>query len=619
MQMYILKYFLLKYGFKISLKNFSPLLTFFYGSESKEKVKNFYDENPQIQKEVIKSADAVLMHQFYLLGSNLVTLSKKIPWNKDFKSNFVWENIFYKDIVLVDLNNSADVKIPWEVSRFQHFFCLGKAYWITGDAKYFTEMKFQTSDWIDSNPYCFSVNWTCAMDVGIRAVNWIHAYFHFEEPINQDKKFKDKFNQSLYQHGQFIFRNLENGEKLKNNHYLSNLVGLIYLGLYFCAFKENKEHEKWLCFSMKELEKEMFIQNHIDGSNYETSTSYHRLVTELFFFAMLLTEKNKINFTESFRMRLELMHEFLMNITKTNGTSPLIGDVDDGRLLIISDYYGWKKNALNNTLGLAGLYFKRKDFSQYGSAYKEECLWISGLVNYDQDRTLTNGKSISYPDGGLYFLKNKAIYCAIRCGALSLRGKGGHSHNDQLAIELNILGEDFFIDPGVDVYTADYKSRNKFRSTKMHNTVSIDGDEQNDFDEKSLFQMKEQSFAKCLKFNETEFEGEHYGFYKKNGVIHNRKINIKEGVFVLQDEIKGGVGIINFVLCPDVELYFISERIVFLRKNFVELQVHLLNGSYIVIKEDLISLSYGRPLKTKKIEINIKNRNKISFSFQYLS
>ena len=93
-----------------------------------------------------------------------------------------------------------------------------------------------------------SVNWTCAMDVAIRAVNWIFFYFHFKNLIDNDKEFLNIFNNSLYNHGKFIFLNLEKDLGYANNHYLSDLVGLFYLGNYFKGIKTT-EVKEWLSFS----------------------------------------------------------------------------------------------------------------------------------------------------------------------------------------------------------------------------------------------------------------------------------------------------------------------------------------------------------------------------------
>ena len=68
-------------------------------------------------------------------------------------------------------------------------------------------------------------------------------------------------------------------------------------------------------------------------------------------------------------------------------------------------------------------------------------------------------KSVKFSNGGYYILRNNDIYCFIRCGELSCRGQGGHSHNDQLSFELNVKGEDFIVDTGTGVYTADNSMR----------------------------------------------------------------------------------------------------------------------------------------------------------------
>lgn len=229
-----------KYGFKkkVDLKNFKTNINFFYSINEKEIFRNFYENNSFLKLDVIKSADKIIKHKFDLLGSDEVELEENIIWNKDFKSGFIWENKFYRDIKIIDLENNADVKVPWELSRFQHLFTLGKAYWITGNLKYFEEAKEQILDWIEKNPIYYGVNWTCTMDVAIRAVNLIFFYFHFQDLIEEDKKFFEKFNECLYQHGEYIYLNLEKSLELANNHYLSNLTGLIFLGIYFKNLKK---------------------------------------------------------------------------------------------------------------------------------------------------------------------------------------------------------------------------------------------------------------------------------------------------------------------------------------------------------------------------------------------
>ena len=110
-----------KFQQKIYIKdNYISQINFFYSKENLEKIRFFYKKNTNIRENILKEAKQILEHKFDLLGSGEVDLGEKIKWNEDFKSGFIWKNQFYKDIKIVDLNNNADVKVPWELSRFQH-------------------------------------------------------------------------------------------------------------------------------------------------------------------------------------------------------------------------------------------------------------------------------------------------------------------------------------------------------------------------------------------------------------------------------------------------------------------------------------------------------------------
>lgn len=589
------------------IDDYIPKTVFFFNINSKSEIKDFYINHKNIQEKIIKDANTILEHKFDLLGSGIKELGKKIKWNQDFKSGFIWENKFYKNIKIIDLENNADVKIPWELSRFQHLFTLGKAYWITDDLKYYEEAKEEIVDWIEANPIYNTVNWTCAMDVAIRAINLIFFYYLFENMIIKDKNFLKILNKCLYQQGEYIYYNLEKNLGLSNNHYLSNLVGLLFLGIYFKDLKERKT-KKWLNFSMKELEKEMFIQNNIDGTNYETSTSYHRLVLELMFYSSLLLKKNNISFSSEYEERLKKMFEFLAKITKPNGEIPLIGDVDNGRLVILSNYYDWKINDVRNIISLGGEYFNSHFFKEVGANEIEDKLWIFGSEDLYKEKLFK--KSVAFENGGYYILQNNRIYCIVRCGELSLRGQGGHSHNDQLSIELNVDGEDFFIDTGTGVYTADKNIRNLFRSTKMHNTVSIREVEQNSFKINEIFKMQEETFAKCLQFTDKSFKGIHYGYVSKVGYTHIREIILDKNTLNLMD-LLGGNGTVNFNLDSRVSIVNKEQDNIILKKNNVLLKIYIDNKNSYKIQDSLISKKYGKIEKNKKIEIYFKNKSKI--------
>lgn len=601
--------------------NFKPLSKFIFDESIKEDAIKLI-KNLNLEKQIIKDADKICAHIFNLLGSGDKYLGRSINWSEDFKTCFVWENDYYKNIKIVDLSNKSDVKMPWELSRFQHIFTLGKAYWLTKDEKYALEFKEEIEDWINKNPYEHSVNWFCAMDVAIRAVNWIIGYYFFREAFTIDKEFWVKFNKVLYLHGSFIMNNLEN-KGLTSNHYLSDLAGLIFLGLYFKDFEfeisKDSNSKIWLEYGLKELESEMFIQVNEDGVCYEDSTSYHRLDSELFLIPAILCKLNHIEFSKKFNERLEKMFEFILDMTKPNGKVPFFGDADDGRLVIFSNYSNWNRKDFRHILAVAGEYFNRDDFRYMGKDYLEDALWAAGTYKYIENYNVTLG-SKAYNQGGFYILRNSRAFCMIGTGELSFRGIGCHSHNDQFSFELNIDGEDFIVDPGVYVYTADGEMRNYYRKTEVHNTLCIEGYEQNNFTPE-LFELKEESFGKCEEFEENSFKGSHVGYKEKCGVIHERIMKLKENEVSIEDilhgELKKGLkASINFTLSEDAEVKLQdgnikiakNSRLTIIPEQYEDIQI--VNG--------YISNAYGIIKNTKRVVVHFKeniNKNVIRLIF----
>jgi len=304
---------------------------------------------------------------------------KPIDWQLDVKSKYRWsEKIWYKNIDYIN-SQGADVKLPWELARMQHLVHLAWAYALARDDNsqvsgiYINEFRHQILDFIATNPPRFGVNWVCAMDVAIRVANWLLAYDLFKGVGAEfDVEFMDIFYRSIYEHGYHIVNNLEWSEALRGNHYLSDIVGLLFVAVYLPS---SSEVDGWLVFAVNELTQAVAEQFHEDGSNFEASTSYHRLSTELVLYATALilglsddkretlktTElidvpvgdcltTSKINFYQMddganvffpdwYWQRLRNMGEFAVDIQCPDGRIPQIGDNDNGRLFKIIPSY----------------------------------------------------------------------------------------------------------------------------------------------------------------------------------------------------------------------------------------------------------------------------------------
>ena len=144
----------------------------------------------------------------------------------------------------------------------------------------------------------------------------------------------------------------------------------------------------------------------------------------------------------------------------------------------------------------------------------------------------------------------------MSCGRNSPPGKEGHAHNDKLSFELLIGGRDVVVDPGTYAYTSHPRLRNKFRSTDYHNTVKIDGCEQNEL-ANDLFSLPDRvnirkarlvQSAGCIRF---EGEIEYAGF------VHSRTITAgsESPTWRIDDRIScsgsGGARVL-YHLSPDV-------------------------------------------------------------------
>src|SRR5262249_62045769 len=100
-----------------------------------------------------------------------------------------------------------------------------------------------------------------------------------------------------------------------------------------------------------------------------------------------------------------------------------------------------------------------------------------------------------FADAGVAVMRDGSHYLLVTNGIVGTKGFGNHKHNDQLSFEYHPDGAALVVDPGSYVYTSDADARNRFRGTSSHNTLSVDGVEQNEFKGEWLFRMFESARA----------------------------------------------------------------------------------------------------------------------------
>lgn len=281
--------------------------------------------------------------------------------------------------------------------------------------------------------------------------------------------------------------------------------------------------------------------------------------------------------------RLQRMAEFSIHVTKPGGRVVQIGDNDSGRFLKL----GVPRSATGDPLDHRGLVgaanglFGRDDLAAFaGPTGAVETAVVEGLAGGRRiaghrpedarppaegrriadsappspppgeqreivvalpDPTVLDGlRFVAYPDFGVFIWRTGRFFLSVRCGPVGQDGNGGHAHNDQLAVELNVDGEDWIADPGTYVYTPSPRSRDAYRSLRAHAAPRLAEREPARLD-LGMFRLEDRAGARCLAFDGRFFLGVHHGF----GDPVYRSVTVGEGRIAIRDGfggVPGGTG-----------------------------------------------------------------------------
>ncbi len=227
------------------------------------------------------------------------------------------------------------------------------------------------------------------------------------------------------------------------------------------------------------LEREIVRQVEADGVDIEASVAYHRLVLEIFLVAARFLEAAGQPPSDAYRKRVGAMFDFVDAYVTPDGLSPVVGDADDGRALVLGETDIRDHRSLLST-GCAWLGQGR--WKKRAGRFWEDSLWLLGPEARSRFDSLESGgdeASRSFETSGFYLLRSPGQYAFVDAAPVGFRGHGGHGHNDCLSFEWHAGGRPLLTDSGTYVYTASPEWRNRFRSTEFHNTIRVDRQEIN--------------------------------------------------------------------------------------------------------------------------------------------
>jgi hypothetical protein len=436
-----------------------------------------------------------------------------------------WQKSFYANIKIKSVD--PDIRAVWEPARLQHLTAALLGLREQPNVPDADALKKRIADeliqWIEANPFLYGPHYMSVMECGLRIPNFILSLQILDNLTPQQTELIWK---AIYEHAWITYRRLSKYSSL-GNHTVAECSGLLAAGL---IFVDQPEGRKWLRVAADALRGEASRQIRADGGPLEQSFAYHRFVLDLFWLALGFMEKNNRRGLGDIKPRLIRGEEFLKAFEEAGETHPGIGDSDDG-------------------FAVAPAHYPARGSS--GSCHWESLKCEQGTLRW---RTFENSgyTVVRTPHGARLTFDH---------GPLGMPPLFNHGHADALSLTLSKNNRPMLVDPGTFKYNQAPNVRRYFKSTRAHNTINVDAQDQ--AVQESSFIWSHPYQAELIKRQKSQggfiLEATHDGYARlADPVWHKRTVYLLDGqMFIIRDRF-GGRGVhefeINFHLHPNASI-----------------------------------------------------------------
>jgi hypothetical protein len=354
---------------------------------------------------------------------------------------------------------AGDIKDVWEPGRFAWAYDLVRGHLLTRDPAYATAFADAFAEWDRANPPFRGVHWSCGQETAIRAVALLYAETNLD---GLDDQVRRRLATVLAASGERIADAFGYAISQRNNHAISEAVGLVVLGI---RFRGSHPHaSRWLRRGQRWLEKLIVEQFAEDGWYIQHSFTYLRLALDQCIVAERALRAIGAGLPEPVLGRLRAAVELLLAVM----------DGDTG----VVPNHGANDGATVHPVTLAAY----RDFRPVVTA-AAAMFGVPLPADVPPDAEVLSwlgiGDVTSVPARGSFVHTGSSGWAAVRqdgwavfLRAGSYRARPGHL--DPLQLDIRFAGREVIVDAGTYAYNAAPPWRNALMSARVHNGPLLD-------------------------------------------------------------------------------------------------------------------------------------------------
>ena len=388
------------------------------------------------EDDIVQRAEALLKGQLRFYGWTDRQVGWPPRWHRNVFTGHEYPVVHWTEISDAD-PEAGDIKDVWEVSRFTWVFLLARAWARTGEDRWPEAFWGGLESWMENNPPNTGVNWRCAQEASLRAMAAQFGLAVFGSHASMTPTRRRLAGQLLEATRQRVRPTVGYALSQRNNHALSELCFLLTLD----------PTDRRLNRLLRECLADQF---YADGSYSQQSLAYQRLAVHTLLWLDTVAEVEPRT-KRSIDRALDASALFLSRIVDpVSSHAPNYGP-NDGTLFL--DLDSTARADFSPTLELLG---SRDDSS-------ESTAWLG--------RRGTPRPSRVSPTSTYITLTVDEVHVLMRCGS----GRHRSAHDDQLAVDVWMHGDNVVPDPGTYRYTATDPWGNALTGAEVHARPRVEG------------------------------------------------------------------------------------------------------------------------------------------------